>query len=137
MDNPVVSIITPTGITPLGTRSHLLPKIYESVRKQTFLNFEWLILDDGPALTGLPAWSSDARVRYEHRAGGKMKLGAKRNELCELAKGEIVAMFDDDDYYAPHYLDQMLALLNSNKVDFAKLYGFQEEGLGGVQISAR
>ncbi len=51
-------------------------------------------------------------------------MGEKRNELCRRAKGKIIAMLDDDDYYAPHYLTQMLSVMKEREVDFVKLYGF-------------
>lgn len=41
---PCLSIVTPTY-----NRSHLLPGCYESLRKQTNLDFEWIIIDDGSA----------------------------------------------------------------------------------------
>ncbi len=34
-------------------------------------------------------------------------LGLKRNVAIELAAGEIIAHFDDDDLYAPGYLSWM------------------------------
>ena len=36
-----------TVFTPAYNRAHLLPRVYESLCKQTFRDFEWLIVDDG------------------------------------------------------------------------------------------
>ena len=36
-----------TVFTPTYNRAHLLPRLYESLYKQTFKDFEWLIVDDG------------------------------------------------------------------------------------------
>ena len=36
-----------TVFTPTYNRAHLLPRVYESLCKQTFRDFEWLIVDDG------------------------------------------------------------------------------------------
>ena len=36
-----------TVFTPTYNRAHLLPRLYESLCKQTFKDFEWLIVDDG------------------------------------------------------------------------------------------
>jgi hypothetical protein len=33
-------------------------------------------------------------------------------------------MFDDDDYYAPHYLEQMILRMQEAKAHFVKLFGF-------------
>ena len=36
-----------TIFTPTYNRAHLLPRLYESLCKQTFKDFEWVIVDDG------------------------------------------------------------------------------------------
>ena len=36
-----------TIFTPTYNRKKLLKKLYESLKKQTYKNFEWLIVDDG------------------------------------------------------------------------------------------
>ena len=36
-----------TVFTPTYNRAHLLPRVYESLCKQTFRDFEWVIVDDG------------------------------------------------------------------------------------------
>jgi len=49
---------------------------------------------------------------------------AKRNALCDAAKGEIIAHFDDDDFYGPRYIESMVSLMTELNVDFVKLFGF-------------
>jgi len=36
-----------TVFTPTYNRANTLPRVYESLRAQTFRDFEWLIVDDG------------------------------------------------------------------------------------------
>ena len=36
-----------TIITPTYNRAHTLPRVYESLKNQTFKDFKWLIMDDG------------------------------------------------------------------------------------------
>ena len=36
-----------TIFTPAYNRKHTLTRLYESLKKQTDKNFEWLIVDDG------------------------------------------------------------------------------------------
>lgn len=38
---------TLTVFTPAYNRAHLLPRLYESLKRQTLKDFEWLIIDDG------------------------------------------------------------------------------------------
>ncbi len=76
---------------------------------------EWIILDDGTDkvkdmfdAAGLP------NVRYYATPDGeKIKIGAKRNRLNELAKGEICVCFDDDDYYPPDRVRKAVTKLRS------------------------
>ena len=36
-----------TVVTSAFNRKHLLPRLYESLKKQTVKNFVWIIADDG------------------------------------------------------------------------------------------
>ena len=67
------------------------------VRAQTYTRWELVVLDtDGPQS---PFFASlrDDRVAYHHDASASWThVGAKRNRLLNLARGEIVAIFDDD-----------------------------------------
>ena len=112
---PRVSIITPTM-----KRQNLLPALWECVRTQSFQDIEWLIHDGSPQ----PAPAiNDSRVRYMH-VPQPMTIGAKRNDLCRAAHGEIIVHFDDDDFYAPHYIQNMLSFMTDQNADFVKLFGF-------------
>ena len=96
---PRVSIITPTK-----DRQELLPALWDCVRAQSEQDFEWLVHDGSPQRASIFDAIDDPRVRYMHLPG-QMRIGAKRNALCDAAKGEIIAHFDDDDFYGPRYID--------------------------------
>lgn len=113
---PAVSIITPTF-----NRHELLKAQHVHVLAQSEQNFEWLILDDGPAPSPYFAQLSDPRIRYHHLPGPKMKVSAKRNWLCERSSAPVIAQFDDDDYYAPNYLRVMMQRLADTGADITKL----------------
>jgi len=95
---PLVSIITPTMPSRIG----LLANTAEYVRRQDYARIEWIIEEDRP--------------------GARLTVGEKRNLLVEKAAGEIILHFDDDDYYGPTYVSDMVDSLTS--VDFAELRGF-------------
>src|SRR6185369_5699726 len=50
------------------------------------------------------------RVRYV-RLDGRLTVGAKRNHACGLARGAIIAHWDDDDWYPPERLRRQVAAL--------------------------
>ena len=126
---PAVSIITPSF-----NRQALLEAQHGIVSAQTVGDFEWLILDDSPQPSAYFTGLEDPRVRYTHMPE-RMMVAAKRNWLCERSAAPVIAQFDDDDYYAPNYLEKMLARLNRTGADITKLsawfvYSAQLQRLG-------
>ena len=117
-EQPLVSIITPSHGRP-----QFLPLIYGCVKAQQMGDYEWLVLDDSPAPSEFMATLADPRVVYMH-VPDRLSIGKKRNMLVERARGEIIAHFDDDDFYAEHYLIDMLGAFFENKADFIKLDSF-------------
>ncbi len=111
-----ISIITPT----FG-RERCLPSLYRSFAEQTHSDRELLIHDDSPSPSPFFTALHDARVTYIH-ARARVSIGEKRNHLIERASGELIASFDDDDFYAPGYLATMAAALGS--ADLVKLSGW-------------
>lgn len=111
----MISILTPTS-----ERDPFLKLLYSALLKQTFSNWEWLILD-----SSWPPCSfkeiKDPRVRYFHTQE-KLAIGEKRNFLKNQAHGDILVHFDDDDYYAPGYLSTVAEKLKS--ADFFTLSGW-------------
>jgi glycosyltransferase involved in cell wall biosynthesis len=112
---PLVSIITPTY-----QREEFLPQIARWVLEQTYPNIEWLILDDSPEPSRFLASHADPRFRYAHSTE-RLTIGEKRNRLINMARGEWIAHFDDDDYYAPRFLETMIGALTTQGGDFANL----------------
>src|SRR5437660_11262254 len=91
---PLVSALMPTRGRP-----DLAAQAARYFLAQDYPNMELVIVDDGPFGLGncLPP---DARIRHVHTGQGR-SVGAMRNHACELARGEILAHWDDDDWYGP------------------------------------
>lgn len=101
---PLVSCIMPTR----NRRSHV-PAAIRLFLRQEYERRELVILDDGddPVRDLVP---DDPRIRYVRT--NPMTIGAKRNRGCEEARGELVAHWDDDDWYPTWRLaEQVRALL--------------------------
>lgn len=94
---PTVSIITPTY-----NRRKFLPWLIRSIQGQTYPaeRIEWLVYDDGEdkIYDILEPHIAKMNIRY-FRSETKLKIGAKRNRMHKEAKGEILVVMDDDDYY--------------------------------------
>ena len=115
-----VSVIVPTR-----NRVKLLPQLIEHFKKQTWGNKELLIFDDTPegeaAVEQLQARNPNIHIRHSSKT---LTIGTKRNKLIEHAKGELIAHFDDDDYYSPSYLETLVQGLLESNSDLNKLTGW-------------
>lgn len=110
-----------SALVPTRNRAHLHPLLHRIFSAQTHEDRELVILDDSDEPSAYFASCDDPKVKYHHLQE-RMTVGAKRNWLAEHAEGEVLAHFDDDDYYAPTYLTRMLGHLEG--YDMVKLVGF-------------
>lgn len=87
---------------------------------QDYPNKEMVVLEDGsPTLAGrLP---DDPRVRYIATGAPLRSIGAMRNEACRLARGEIVAHWDDDDWYGSARLTRQVEPIRRGEADLTAL----------------
>jgi len=93
-----ISVTTPTYGRP---EKH--PLLYRCYAGQNWEDKELIVLDDSPMPSDFFTQLDDPSVRYIH-SQSKQNIGEKRNHLAHLATGEVIAHFDDDDYYGPNYL---------------------------------
>ncbi|HEV7806693.1 MAG TPA: glycosyltransferase [Solirubrobacteraceae bacterium] len=90
---PLVSCVMPTY-----GRAELVPRAVASFLRQDHPHAELIVVDDGPEpLADLIP--DDPRVRHL-RLESRLTIGAKRNLGCEAARGDLLANWDDDDWYA-------------------------------------
>jgi hypothetical protein len=100
-----------TVFTPTYNRAHLLPRAYDSLRKQSFRDFEWLIVDDGSTdgtETLVKQWQQEAEfpIRYYRQENKGMNSAINRG--VELAEGKMFVKLDSDDWLATNTLERML-----------------------------
>jgi glycosyltransferase involved in cell wall biosynthesis len=108
MLNPAVTVLMAVYDPPL----EMLDRAVESIRTQTFNDFEFLIVDDGSRsalVRGFLAQraTDDARIRIAdepHRG-----LTASLNRGLALARGTWIARQDADDWSEPTRLDRQVA----------------------------
>jgi glycosyltransferase involved in cell wall biosynthesis len=94
---PLISCVMPTH-----DRRRFVPMAVDYFLRQDWADRELIVVDDGTDPVGdlMPA---DPRIRY-FRVSSRMTVGAKLNFACEQARGEWIARWDDDDWYAPNRL---------------------------------
>lgn len=105
---PLISIIV-----PVYKVEAYLDKCLTSLTNQTYENLEILLVDDGsPDGSGAlcDAWAArDSRIQVIHQEnrGG----GAARNAALEIARGDLLAFVDSDDYIHPDMYTHLYGLL--------------------------
>ena len=114
---PFVSIVTPTY-----NRRKFIPWLIKCIQQQTYPaeRMEWLIYDDGTDAIEdlLSAFTKSMNIRY-FSSSEKLNIGKKRNFLHKEARGDIIVVFDDDDYYPPQRVLHAVTRLRLSKSDLA------------------
>jgi GT2 family glycosyltransferase len=114
---PLISVVLPTR-----DRRQLLAGAIGSVTRQTYENWELLIVDDG-SVDDTPAYLAglaDARMR-SFRANGA-GVCAARNIALFQARGEIIAYLDDDNIAHPQWFKSVVWAFEQ-RPDASVLYG--------------
>ncbi len=118
-------------ITATENRSKFLPGLYDSFKRQSWVDRELVVLDSSIErdTAFLALIEDDTRVRYIHAGpaqAGPLTAANKRYKLVEAATGEFIAHFNDSDYYAPLYLQRHLEHLDgADLVTLRSWYSFQ------------
>ncbi|WP_052075850.1 glycosyltransferase family 2 protein [Sphingomonas taxi] len=97
--NPAFTIFTPTF-----NRAGTLERLFDSIARQTFRDFEWLVVDDGSTddtatLIARLAAHANFPIRYRHQPNAGKHI-AFNNGVRE-ARGEFFLTIDSDDELMP------------------------------------
>jgi glycosyltransferase involved in cell wall biosynthesis len=105
MTMPFFSVITSTHL-----RAGLLRRALQSLRAQSFQDFDIIVVADAmDADTGTVAAELLRDRDTFLKRSGKPGPAASRNMGMQLARGEWVVFLDDDDTFRPHHLQAMHA----------------------------
>lgn len=109
LEDPMASIIIASN------RPHFIDRIVKNVSCQVYPNIEVIIIaqkysDEQLAELEQKLKNSSKPFKAVHiiRNDSEDTLGARLNQGVALSKGEYIAKFDDDDFYFPNYLQDML-----------------------------
>ncbi len=119
-----------TVFTPTYNRAYSLPRLYNSLCKQTCKDFEWLIVDDGSSddtekLISNYLNENIIPIRYYKQLnGGKHRA---INHGVRRAKGELFFIVDSDDWLADNAIERILLRYQGikNNSDFAGVCGLR------------
>lgn len=121
---PKISIIIPSF-----NRENVISETIESVRTQTFQDWECLVVDDGSTDNTNEIVKSyvaqDPRISLHFRPEDRLKGAcACRNIGFELSRGEYVKFLDSDDLLMPECLEIQFGIMNKNQnINICLSYG--------------
>lgn len=118
-----------TVFTPTYNRGYIIEKLYQSLQRQSFRDFEWIVVDDGSTdnteelFQKFTAENNSFPIRYvKTQNGGKHRA---INKGVSMAQGGLFFIVDSDDYLADDALqviDEMERTIPNN----------QSQSFGGV-----
>jgi glycosyltransferase involved in cell wall biosynthesis len=103
MTTPTVSVVIPFY------RARYLSHAIQSVRAQTFADYEIIVVDDGSpdqAEVQRCLLAEGARIRYLRQEN--LGPAAARNAALRVARGQFIAFLDSDDTWEPTYLQEQI-----------------------------
>ncbi len=98
-----------TVFTPTYNRAHTLSRVYESLRNQTYKNFEWLIVDDGSTDNTkelVDKWREEGHLVIGYYFQQNQGKHIAFDWAVHLAKGELFLPLDSDDACVPEALER-------------------------------
>ena len=116
---PLISVLIPV----YNVSYKLLSKCIDSILNNTYSNFEICLVDDASTneetLIALDDYEKkDVRVRVKHRKENG-HISKATNDALKMAKGEFIALVDNDDEITPNALYEIAKVINEHKdIDF-------------------
>lgn len=103
------AVYTFTVFTPTYNRAHTLARVYESLERQTFRDFEWLVVDDGST-----DGTRELVAEWQRRASFPIRYVWQENQGKHVAfnrgvreaRGELFLTLDSDDACVPEALER-------------------------------
>jgi glycosyltransferase involved in cell wall biosynthesis len=126
-----------TIFTPTYNRANYLPRLYESLLKQTCKNFVWLIIDDGSVDSSsdiVKGWIADSNIDIQYfYQENKGKHFAYNRAIIE-SRTELFIDIDSDDFFLENTVERLINLWESvpNKIDYSGIVTLCQNELGNI-----
>lgn len=118
-------------IVPVYKVEKYLEQCVSSIQKQTYINLEIILVDDGspdncPELCDKYALK-DKRIKVIHQKNGG--LSAARNAALDVISGDLVSFIDSDDWIESCMYEEMIKALNEHNADIVCCGGIDTDGI--------
>lgn len=131
-----VSIITPTY-----NRANKISRVFNSLIKQTYTNFEWIVIDDGSTdnteevIKDFQKKNPFFPIIYSYKEN--MGVPYALSHAIEFITGDFVIKCDSDDEYVPHMIEKFLSvweMIPQNDKPFFRAIGARVINQKGLTI---
>ena len=102
----IINELKITALTCTGDRPVCFSLLEKWMAAQTIKPFQWLVIDDGKTPTTINSECDYVR-RIPKPTDPKQTLNLNIKTALPLIEGEVVIFIEDDEYYAPRYLQVM------------------------------
>lgn len=109
---PYFSIVTPTNNT------QFLARLSRSIAKQTFKDFEWVIVPNGNANIDIESLDFKPRIVNSKKPDSKL-IGLFKKEGCTASNSKVVVEVDHDDEITSDCLQELYNCFEHDDIDFA------------------
>lgn len=131
---PEISIIV-----PVYKAEQYLDRCIQSILKQTFTDFELILIEDGsPDKSGelCDEWAKrDARIKVIHQENAG--AGAARNAGLQIAKGNYIGFVDSDDWVEPVMYEVLHDAIVDNSAQLATVGMISRKSYNGVNYKKK
>ena len=95
-------------IIPVYNRAHRLPYVLDSLKNQTFQDFETIIVDDASTDNSYQvALDYDLQNKVVLKNEKNSERSVSRNRGIVMAKGKYICFIDSDDYHLPEHFQKL------------------------------
>lgn len=128
---PAISIVTATY-----NRSNVLRHAIASVLRQSFTDWEMLVVSDGCTddTAAVVASFGDPRLRFVHLARNHGEQSAPNNEGARLATGTWLAYLNHDDLWFSDHLQTLHAAITDGQADLVYALSAQPNPNGSTRL---
>ena len=118
---------------PTYNRRDTITRAIDSIRRQTFVDWELIVVDDG---------SSDGTADVIAGVDERIRLVSQENQGCyvarntglRMARGRWLSFMDSDDEWLPHFLELTVGFLESSPGDHMVMTEFFEDFGRGPEV---
>lgn len=113
--SPLISLIVAAYNTPID----LLEKMIDSVKEQTYSNWQ-LCIADGSTNDTVETWLKahpDEKISWT-RLHDNLGISGNMNAAADLARGDVIALYDHDDFLEPDALYEVVKAFNEHDYDY-------------------